>query len=327
MTFEKFQMVAVKRLDNQLILHADMINVCILANDPVWEENLTAFAQDATFHITGRMEDHRPEKLQTATCLQESDVVWIPEMTNHSIEAAILSLRRSRHVLLGFPVVDFHQQADQIVNLAREAHVDVQVGHHDRYHPAFRAVRDVIQKPQFIKLIHEKRDLIMPGNDRVFLQHILQDVDAILAMVPEPLKKVRAHLSKITSEIGRVFDIRLEFHNGTVATINLSNLGLSEKRELEIVDYDQVLTIDLLKGESWGHKYANTKPIKTQLWPLNGLLGQSNEKVDAESLTRECVSFFHRRANNRKPLASIEDGYEALQITEIILKKIGVYSS
>ena len=326
--FEKFLKYWVKRTVKQLILHSiAMISVSILANNPVWEENLTAFAQDAPFRITGRTADYPLEKLLTARCLQESDAVWIPEMTAHSIEAAILSLRRSRHVLLGFPIVDFQQQADQLVNLAREAHVEVQVGHHDRYHPAFRAVQNVLQKPQFIRLIHEKQDLIMPGNDQIFLQHIIHDVDSILALVPEPLKKVQAHLSKITSEIGRVFDIRMEFHNGTVATINLSNLGLSEKRELEIIDYEQVFNLDMIKGESWAHKYYDSQPKKSRLWPANGLLGIVNGTVDEESLTRECVSFFQRKAQNRKPLASIEDGYEALQITEIILKKIGVFSS
>lgn len=304
-----------------------MISVGILANNPVWEENLTAFSQDAPFRITGRTVDYPPEKLLDMPCLEESDAIWIPEMTEHSIEAAIHALRSSRHVLFGFPVVDFQSHADQLVNLAREAHVEVQVGHHDRYHPAFRAVRDVLQKPQFIRLTHEKQDLIMPGNDHVFLQHILQDVDAVLALVPEPVKKVHAHLSQISSDIGRVFDIRLEFHNGTVASIHLSNLGLSEKRQLEIMDYEQVCTIDLIIGESWSYKYYNREPEKTRLWPINGMLEMVNIKVDEESLTRECVSFFKRKAHNRKPLASIEDGYEALQITEIILKKIGLYSN
>jgi len=303
-----------------------MISVSILANNPVWEENLNAFAQDAPFRITGRTADYPLKKLLSKPCIQESDAVWIPEMTNHSIEAAILSLRRSRHVLLGFPIIDFQQHANQLVNLAREAHVEVQIGHHDRYHPAFRAVQDILKKPQFIRFIHEKQDLIMPENDQVFLQHIIHDVDTILALVPEPLKKVQAHLSKITSDIGRVFDIRMEFHNGTVANINLSNLGFSEKRELEIIDYEQVLKLDLIKGESWAHKYYNSKPDKLRLWPTKGLLGMGNITVDKESLTRECVSFFQRKANNRKPLASIEDGYEALQITEMIIKKIGAFS-
>ncbi|MCK5822298.1 MAG: Gfo/Idh/MocA family oxidoreductase [Bacteroidales bacterium] len=325
--FEKFLEFQVKRSVKQLILQPiDMISVSILANNPVWEENLTAFSQGAPFRITGRTADYPPEKLFSAPCMQESDAVWIPEMTNHSIEAAILALRHSRHVLLGFPIVDFPQQANQLVNLAREAHVDVQIGHHDRFHPAFRAVQEMLHKPQFIRLSHEKQDLMMSGNDRVFLQHIIHDVDSILALVPEPLKKVQAHLSKITSDIGRVFDIRLEFHNGTVANINLSNLGLSEKRELEVIDYEQVFKVDLIKGESWVHKYCDSKPEKSLLWPTKGLLGMGTVKVDEESLTRECVSFFQRKANNHKPLASIEDGYEALRITEIILKKIGVYS-
>lgn len=300
-----------------------MISVGILANNPVWEDNLTAFSQDAPFRITGRTADYPLDELMTLSCLQDSDAIWIPEMTAHSIEAAIHSLRCSKHVLLGFPVADFKAQADQLVRLAREANVEVQVGHHDRYHPAFRTVRELLKQPQLIRLHHEKRDLIPSGEDQLFLQTILSDVDTVLALVPEPLKKVQAHLSKITSTLGRVFDIRLEFHNGTVANIHLSNLGFGEKRSLEVIDYDQVLGIDLIKGESWFHEYKEGKPQRNRLWPLNGGLAMESAQEKEELLTRECVSFFQRNQSNRKPIASLEDGYEALQITEIILKKIG----
>jgi hypothetical protein len=149
-----------------------MISVGILANDPVWEEYLSVFSQGGPFRITGRTEDHSLNILMQKECITNSDVIWIPELTPHSMEAAIFSLRQSRHVLLGFPVVDFQGTVDQMVSLSREANVDVQVGHHDRYHPAFRAVLDCIKTPQFIRLKHQQKNLLLGSDEQELMHHI-----------------------------------------------------------------------------------------------------------------------------------------------------------
>jgi len=301
-----------------------MISVGILANNPVWEEYLSAFARGGPFKISGRTEDLSPDFLKNDKCLTESDVIWIPEFTPNSIETAIHSLRGSRHVLLGFPVVDFQGTVAHMVNLAREANVDVQVGHHDRYHPAFRTILDCLHAPQFVKLRHQQKAFIQSEDEQLLLQQILYDVDAILALIKHPLKKVNAHISRINEKIGRVIDIRLDFHNGSAASINFSNLGLADKRTIEITDHQNMYFIDFNEGLAKSFNYENGDVRESLLWPLEGGLGLNKGIVDVESLTRECVSFFRRKALNRKPLASIEEGYEALQITEIILKKIGI---
>lgn len=301
-----------------------MITVGILANNPVWEEYLTAFSQGAPFRIIGRSGDPTPENLQNIDCLANSDALWIPELTPYSMEAAIFSLRQSHHVLFGFPVVDFQSRADLLLKLAREANVDVQVGHHDRYHPAFRAVKDQLHNPQFIRVRHELREFIPANQEQMLLQQILYDVDAVMALIPEPLKKVQAHISRISKQAGRMIDIRMDFHNGSAASINFSNLGFRNSRLIDITDYQSYYTIDLLQGTSSSFLLSETGPEETRLWPVNGLLGINNGQIDEESLTRECLSFFQRRAVNSRPLASLEDGYEALRITEIILKKIGL---
>lgn len=301
-----------------------MITVGILATNPVWEENLSAFTQGAPFRITGRTDDLAPEKQQCSSLIDSSDAIWIPEFTPHSIEAAIFALRQSRHVLLGFPVLTFQNQITQLVNLSREANVDVQVGHHDRYHPAFRAVKDQVLKPRFIRLSHQMGQLLAAENENFLLQQILYDVDAVLALIPEQIKKVNAHISKITPDTGRLIDIRLEFHNGSAASITFSNLGFADQRRIEITDYCQFFTLDLMSGQARKYTYSSASRSETQLWPVNGILGMNTGQIDEESLTRECVSYFQRKASNQKPLASIEEGYEALQITQIICKKIGV---
>jgi hypothetical protein len=121
-----------------------------------------------------------------------------------------------------------------------------------------------------------------------------------------------------------MIDIRLDFHNGSAASINFSNMGLDNQRIIEIIDYQNLYTIDFGAGEARTFSYESTNTVERLLWPIEGGLGLYNGSVDEESLTRECVSFFRRKEKNYKPLASIEDGYEALQITGQILKKIGI---
>ena len=295
-----------------------------MARRRAWEEYLSAFAQGGPFRISGRTGDQSLNSLQSQACLNDSDVIWIPEFTTHSVEAAIHSLRGSKHVLLGFPVVDFQGTVGQMVKLAREANVDVQVGHHHRYHPAFRTILDCLSAPQFVKLKHQQKEFIRADNEQMLLQQLMYDVDTILALIKHPLKKVNAHISRINEELGRVIDIRLDFHNGSAASINFSNLGLADERTIEITDHQNLYFIDFNKGIAKSYNYENGVANESLLWPIEGGLGLNIGTVDMESLTRECVSFFKRKALNRKPLASIEEGYEALQITEIILKKIGI---
>ena len=301
-----------------------MLSVGILADNPVWEEYLTAFSQDAPFRITGSFQHWQPEYPGGIENLSEADVIWIPQKTNESIGAAIQSLRESRHVLLGFPVVDFQREASHMVQLAREAHVEVQVGHHDRYHPAFRSVQDILVKPQYIRLNHQTQITESNNAEQLFMENLLHDVDAILALISEPIKKVQAHLSHTSVPFGRVLNVRLEFHNATVATICLSNLDLGSERQLEIIGQDCLYTIDLMRGTSQVRQFGSDNPPITKLWPVNGLLGINSGLVDKETLTRECVSFFYQKHNKLKTLASIEEGYEALQITNTIYQKIGM---
>lgn len=300
-----------------------MITVGILANNPVWEEYLSAFSQGAPFRINGRADDHLPDQLADLSWYNSSDAIWIPEFTPNSIEAAIFALRQSRHVLLGFPVISFQDQIDQIVSLSREANVEVQVGHHDRYHPAFRAVKDQLNEPRFIRITHQL-EAFDQEDENLLLQQLLYDVDAVLGITDAPIKRVSAHISKITPVKGRVIDVRLEFHNGAAASIALSSLGFPAQRVIEISDYQSFYTIDLNRGQAHAYYFCDEQRTEARLWPVNGVLGVGTGQVDEESLTRECVSFFHRKESNRKPLASVEEGYQALLITREIFRKIGI---
>lgn len=300
-----------------------MITVGILANNPVWEEYLTAFSQGAPFRINGRVTDTLPEELIQTSCFNSSDAIWIPEFTPNSIEAAVYALRQSRHVLLGFPVISFQKQINQIVSLSREANVDVQVGHHDRYHPAFRSVKEQLNEPRFIRISHHL-DQYFHENEGELLQQLLYDVDAVLALTDASIKRVSAHISRIAPGNGSMIDIRLEFHNGAAASIALSSLGFTSKRFIEISDYQSFYTMDLIQGISTAYYFCDDQRTEKQLWPVNGLLGMNTGQIDEESLTRECVSFFQRKASNRKPLADIEAGYQALMITQEIFRKIGI---
>lgn len=238
------------------------------------------------------------------------------------MESAIYALRQSRHVLLGFPVVVFQNQIDQLVSLSREACVDVQVGHHDRYHPAFRAVKDQVTEPRFIRITHHTDQWNQP-EDSGCLHDILYDVDTILALLEAPLKRVSAHISRITPDRGRLVDIRLEFHNGAAASIAFASLGFPNQRLIEISDYQTFYTIDLIRGVSTAYHFNGEQRKESAIWPVNGVLGMNTGQIDEESLTRECVSFFQRKASNKRPLATIEEGHQALQITHEVFRKMG----
>ncbi len=300
-----------------------MLDVGILAEEPIWEEYLSAFSRNAPFRISGQYSSRDLVVSEHQANPIEADVLWIPKQQDHVMTAAIQSLRQSRHVLLGFPVVDFQNEVGKLVQLAREAHVDVQVGHHDRFHPAFRAVQDMLIKPQLIRIEHETAISDGRHASQFLMQSLLYDVDAVLALITEPLKKIRTHMSQVNLPFGKVLNVRLEFHNGSVASIHLSNMHKERLRTIAVIGHHNEFYIDLVRGESFVTTFDKQVAKQSQLWPVNGLLGfQDGDQIDEEALTRECVSYFYQKEKNAKPLANIEEGFEALQITQEIMHKL-----
>ncbi len=304
-----------------------MYAIGILTNEAIWEEKLSGFSRDSNFRISGSFSETSPEQFSKSEVFLDSDVIWIPAPAPAYIECAIQAVKLSRHVLFGFPVSKFPDQACILVELSRESRVQVQVGHHEHYNPAYRSMSKLVQQPQFIDLQHH---LGSCGDEygHVLFHSLLSDIDMCISLVPDGLKKAQSHFTHISEDLPPIIHVRLEFHNGTVANLIIDPFTPDRSIGIAVYQHRNILRVDLQSGTATMETFA--KPgisgpgSFSNIWPLNGFPAFEVDEDDPEFITGECLSFLHNLRNNQSPVSSLEQGCEALKITKSIFNKISI---
>jgi predicted dehydrogenase len=304
-----------------------MHSVGILATGPDWQKMLQGATRSAEPVITGWVDPVTSGSEAAASLIDQSDLIWIPEKINGGMDEAISVIRHSRHLSLGFPVSDFTDQAECLVKLAQEARVQVQVGHSERHRLVFRSSLPFISHPQHIRLVHHDWDFTPVGNPRKIYREILADLDLVLGLTGSQTKKVRTHASFLHSGEIIQIDSRIEFHNGSVISLIIKNLSETPIRNIEIIQDYGILQIDLLAETSrLLSKYEN-KWVPSEIWPMTSAGGgfREGDAPEGEDRVRQCLNFIHALEGGKKPLSSLEEGYEALEITRKIEASVGSF--
>ena len=146
------------------------------------------------------------------------------------------------------------------MKLAREAGVKVQVGHVERFNPAFKSVKDLINQPLFIES-HRLTEFNSRGTDvPVVLDLMIHDIDIIIKLVNSPVKNVQASGVAIISDTPDICNARIEFNNGCVCNLTASRISLKNMRKTRIFQQDAYISIDYLEKKTEIIKIKNIKP-------------------------------------------------------------------
>jgi len=301
-----------------------MYSVGILSGKESWPEVLAEMLKNSGSSVSGWVNPLESSPSDIRQLIDYSDMIWIPEKFNGGMEEAIQVIRQSRHLSLGFPVVEFIDEVPCMVKLAHEARVQVQVGHHDWYHPAVRSSLMLISHPQSIRFTdHLPKLPAEEGRQQVF-RAIVTDLDLVLGLAGSTVRRIRPHVSRMLDDKALQVDIRVELHNGTVINLSIRNFADTPERRLDIIATNRTIMIDLLSGTSSTDVYQNTATgfisENKILWPPDDrLLKEKSTVFSGEPLAaRQCLSFIHALEKGRHSLSSLEGGYKALEITRQI---------
>lgn len=301
-----------------------MYAIGILTKHPFWAEKLSGFLMDSSFRISGTIPEASEESVYSSRVFMDSDVIWIPSPLPGYIDFAIQAVKLSRHVVFGFPISSFPEESCLLVELACESGVQVQVGHHEHYMPAFRAMEKLVSQPQFIDL-HHHLGACRPGGRYDFFNSILIDIGLIISLVPDVLKKVQSHSTCIQHTSPPLIHVRLEFHNGTVANLSVDPYTDDISRVITVFQHQAVLRVDMNSGISTQERFPESGKTGSgtisRIWPVNGSGPLLSDEKDPEFITGECLSFLHNLLNGLKPVSSLEQGCEALKITRNLFAK------
>lgn len=261
------------------------------------------------------------------------DAVDIVTPTLSHFDCAAKALKLSKHVFIEKPITNTVEEAKQLIELSEEANVKVQVGHVERFNPAFTSALPFINNPMFIET-HRLAQFNPRGTDvPVVLDLMIHDLDIILSVVKSNIKKINASGVAVVSDTPDIANARIEFDNGCVANLTASRISLKNMRKTRLFQRDAYVAIDFLEKESEIVKLQN---VEGDPDPLAVILelgeGKGQKQINFEkpkvkevnAIQEELQQFANSINLNRTPPVSIHDGYNALDVAHKIVEKLKI---
>jgi predicted dehydrogenase len=255
------------------------------------------------------------------------DVIDIVTPTLSHYKSAKVAIKSGKHVFVEKPIATTIAEAEEMIALTNVHQVKGQVGHVERFNPAFLAVKDKIENPMFIET-HRLAEFNPRGTDvPVVLDLMIHDIDAILSVVKSKVKSVQASGVSVLSQTPDIANARLEFENGCVANITSSRISMKNMRKSRFFQKDAYISVDYLEktAEVVRMKDApetpgdfdlilqNAEGIKKQIYFDNPDITQNNAILD------ELETFADAINSNTRPIVTLEDGTEALRVAYMII--------
>ena len=281
------------------------------------KENATAVSKEFGYKVFDTIDQ----------LLLEVDVVDIVTPTLSHFDCAQQAIASGKHVFIEKPITKTFEEATALRDMAKEHQVRGQVGHVERFNPAFTAVKEAIQSPMFIET-HRLAEFNPRGTDvPVVLDLMIHDIDIILSVVNSKVRNIQASGISVISETPDIANARIEFENGCVANLTASRISMKNMRKSRFFQKDAYISVDFLekKSELVRMKEApenpgdfdmilqNAEGVKKQILFENPTVANNNAILD------ELDSFAHAIRTNSTPVVSLSQGAEALRVAQQII--------
>ncbi|NUM50176.1 MAG: Gfo/Idh/MocA family oxidoreductase [Flavobacteriales bacterium] len=266
--------------------------------------------------------------------IDEVDAVDIVTPTIHHFKYAKLALKSSKHLFIEKPVTATIDEGKSLLRIALEANVKVQVGHVERFNPAFLAASAYCTEPMFIET-HRLAQFNPRGTDvSVILDLMIHDIDVVLSIVKSNIRRISASGVAVVSDTPDIANARIEFDNGCVANLTASRISLKNMRKSRFFQRDAYISVDFLDKEVSIVKLKNVS--ENEIDPLSITIDLGNEKGKKQiyfenpkiesinSIKEELTHFALSIINNTTPPVTLHDGVNALQVAIQIIEKLKI---
>jgi predicted dehydrogenase len=243
-----------------------------------------------------------------------------PTLNHH--EMALKALQAGKYIFIEKPIANSLAEALEISQTATKRGLLGQVGHVERFNPAFKAVKDSITHPMFIES-HRLAEFNPRGTDvPVVLDLMIHDIDIILSIVNDKVKSVSASGVSVISSTPDIANARIEFENGCVANLTASRISLKKMRKTRFFQKDAYISVDFLekkvevvkmkdapkKLEDFDMVLENAEGEKKQIYFENPVIEDSN------AILEELETFARAIQRQEEPIVSLKNGTDALDL-------------
>ena len=283
--------------------YASMENCTLTA---VVDNNPNTVAEVAKHYSTTPLSDYRE-------LLDQVDAVSVVTLTSTHYQIAHDFLSHGKHVLIEKPIAATVDQADQLIQTAKENQCILQVGHIERFNPVLAQINDLNLDGSFIQIMRLAPFSKRSNDVSVILDLMIHDLDLVLSFVASDITHISAKGLSVLSDKIDIANARIEFDNGSVADLSVSRISESQKRILRIFKKDKYFSMRLDENSSktyWKDKATNR------------ICSDNQQFSDTDMLAEEIQHFVHCIKTHTTPLVDGHAGRQALAAATQIINTI-----
>lgn len=283
----------------------------------------------------GVVEKYGLKRYDSAQALIEViDVADIVTPTNYHFEMCELAIKNGKHVFVEKPLAYTLEEGKKLIEMIKEANVKVQVGHVERFNPAFVAAQKYSLHPMFIE-VHRLAQFNPRGTEvSVIMDLMIHDLDIILSLVKSDVKHISASGVCVLTDTPDIANVRIEFNNGCVANLTASRISMKKMRKIRLFQKDAYIGIDFLEKKTEIIKMKQEADEQAFSFDIDVADGKKKTIaianppiIETNAIKEELSAFINSIKNNKAVIVSEIDGYLAMEVAHKILRKISNNSS
>ena len=214
------------------------------------------------------------------------DIIDVIAPTDHHFQICMQAIRKGKHVFVEKPLANTIQEGRDMVSMVREANIKMQVGHVERFNPAYLAIKDMQLNPMFIE-VHRLAQFNPRGTEvSVILDLMIHDIDIILSLVKSDVKHISASGVAVMTDTPDIANVRIEFNNGCVANLTSSRISMKKMRKMRLFQKDAYLGIDFLEKKTEIIKLKQPEDTNVFSFDIETQNGKKTIAIASSSLMR-----------------------------------------
>jgi predicted dehydrogenase len=232
--------------------------------------------------------------------------VVVPTSFHHAVSKDFLNA--GCHVLVEKPITVTVEEADELIAIAHDKNVILQVGHLERFNPAVRGLDTLDEKPLFIES-HRLAPFNPRANDvSVVLDLMIHDIDIILALVGSEVEHIDASGTAVLTQGTDIANARITFKNGCVANVTASRISLKMERKMRMFRPCSYISVDFQNRVLVKHRTGDK-----EMFPgIPEIVTEESVFEAGDALLEEIKHFVNCIKTGDNPLVSGEAGRKAL---------------
>lgn len=269
-----------------------------------------------------------PHYAEVEQLIDDCDALDIVAPTSFHFDLCEAAIKKGKHVFVEKPLANTMDEARELVKLAKEANIKFQVGHVERFNPAFLALKEHKLQPMFIE-VHRLAQFNPRGTDvSVILDLMIHDIDIILSLVKSNVNYISANGVSVMSDTPDIANVRIEFDNGCVANLTSSRISMKKMRKMRLFQKDAYIGIDFLEKKTEIIKLNTPEDKNVFTFDIETNSGKktiaiANPNVpEVNAIKMELEEFRNAIVQNTNTPVSEVDGFRAMDVAHQILEKI-----